>query len=98
MHIAVVNMAIIHAPRLHMLGVVLPSGLSTTLNNIMTAFQVIGGGTAGVILGIAAIQLMSGGRESVEMGKKRLTCLIIGMVLLAGCGVIKTFIDGLMAF
>lgn len=85
-------------PKPYILGVTMPSGLATTLNNFMTAGQVIGGGAAGIILVIAGIQLMFGGRNSVEMGKTRLIFLCVGMVLVAGCSVIKAFIDGLMAF
>lgn len=82
----------------YLLAVSLPSGLSTTITNIATAVQVIGGCVALVILAIAAVQLMIGGRNSVEMGKTRIIFLIIGMVLLSGGSVIKAFIDGLMAF
>lgn len=92
------TLAMMRLPRLNMLAVVLPSGLSTTLNNFMTAGQVIGGSVAGVILVIAGIQLMTGGRNAVEMGKTRIIFLCVGMVLVAGCSVIKAFIDGLMAF
>jgi hypothetical protein len=92
------TMAIIHLPRLYMLGVVLPSGISTTLTNFMTAGQVIGFGMDGVILVIAGIQISTGGRNAVEMGKTRLIVLCVGLVLIGGCSVIKTFVEGLLAF
>ena len=99
MNLATIAMkAAVLLPKPYMLGVAMPSGLSTTLNNFMTAGQVIGGSVAGVILVIAGIQLMTGGRNAVEMGKTRIIFLCVGMVLVAGCSVIKTFIDGLMAF
>ncbi len=80
------------------LAVSLPSGLSTTINNFMTAGQIIGGSLASIFLLIAAVQFMSGGRNAVEMSKVRIVCVIVGMVLVAGCSIIKTFIDGLIAF
>lgn len=80
------------------LAVSIPPGLQTTINNFMTAGQVIGGLLAGIFLLIAATQFMSGGREAVEMSKKRIACVIIGMVLVAGCSVLKAFISGLIAF
>ena len=92
------KMMSIIAPKPYMLAVTLPAGLSTTLDNLMTAGQVIGGGVAGIILVIAGVQLMTGGRNSVEMGKTRIISLIIGMVLVSGCSVLKAFIGGLMAF
>ena len=81
-----------------MLAVALPSGLTTTINNFMTAGQIIGGLLAGIFLLIAAVQYMSGGRNAVEMSKVRIVCVIVGMVLVAGCTVMKSFIDGLIAF
>lgn len=80
------------------LAVALPASITTTITNIATAGQIIGGSVALVILVIAGIQLMVGGRNSVEMGKTRLTFLIVGMAVVAGAGVIKGFIDALMAF
>lgn len=93
-----INRISIIAPKHYMLAVSLPAGLSTTLDNLMTAGQIIGGGLAGIILVIAGIQLMTGGRNSVEMGKTRIISLIIGMILVSGCSVLKAFIGGLMAF
>ncbi|WP_283606931.1 hypothetical protein [Faecalispora anaeroviscerum] len=80
------------------LAVNLPAGLSETISNFTTAGQVIGGLLAGIFLLIAAVQFMTGGRQAVEMSKNRVVCVIVGMVLVAGCTVIKTFIDGLIAF
>ncbi len=80
------------------LAVSMPAGLSETINNFMTAGQIIGGLLAGIFLLIAAIQLMSGGRNAVEVSKFRIICVIVGMVLVAGCTVIKTFISGLIQF
>lgn len=80
------------------LAVNVPSGLSTTIENFMTAGQIIGGLLAGIFLLIAAIQFMSGGRNAVEMSKTRIVCVIVGMVLVAGCSAIKAFISGLIAF
>lgn len=80
------------------LAVTMPTGLSETINNFMLAGQIIGGLLAGIFLLIAGVQLMSGGRNAVEMGKTRIVCVIIGLVLVVGCGAIKTFINGLIAF
>lgn len=80
------------------LAVNVPSGISTTIENFMTAGQIIGGLLAGIFLLIAAIQFMSGGRNAVEMSKTRIVCVIVGMVLVAGCSAIKAFISGLIAF
>lgn len=80
------------------LAVSLPAGLSTTIENFMTAGQVIGGLLAGVFLLIAAIQFMSGSRNAVEMSKTRIVCVIVGMILVAGCSVIKAFVSGLISF
>lgn len=96
--IPIVMMAAFMIQRPYMLGVTMPSGLSTTLDNIMTGGQVIGIATAGVILVIAGVQFMTGGRNAVEMGKNRIIFLIVGLVLVAGCSVLKTFLVGLMAF
>jgi len=86
----------IHAPMA--LAVSLPSGLTTTIENFMTAGQVLGGSVAVLFLLIAAVQFMSGGRNAVEMSKTKIVCVIVGMVLVAGCSAIKVFIDGLIAF
>jgi hypothetical protein len=80
------------------LAVTVPTGLQKTLDNLMTGGQVIGLGLAGVFLVIAAIQFMSGGRNAIEMSKLRIICIIVGVVLCAGCSVLKTFLLGLMAF
>jgi hypothetical protein len=80
-----------------LLAVSVPSGVAETINNFLTAGQIIGGLLAGIFLLIAAIQLMSGGRNSVETSKFRIVCTIIGMILVTGCSVIKTFIDSLIA-
>ena len=96
--IKIVMKAAVLLPKPYILGVTMPAGLSTTLDNIMTGGQVIGVATAGVILVIAGIQFMTGGRNAVEMGKSRIIFLIVGLVLVAGCSVLKTFLVGLMAF
>lgn len=80
------------------LAVTLPAGLSSTIDNFMTAGQIIGGLLAGIFLLIAAIQFMSGGRNAVETSKTKIVCVIVGMALVAGCSVIKVFISGLIAF
>lgn len=80
------------------LAVSMPAGLSETINNFMTAGQVIGGLLAGIFLLVAAVQFMSGGRNAVETSKTKIVCVIVGMVLVAGCSVIKTFITGLIQF
>ena len=80
------------------MAVTVPTGLSETINNFMSAGQIIGGLLASIFLLIAAVQLMSGGRNAVEMSKTRIVCVIVGLVLVVGCGVIKTFINGLIAF
>lgn len=94
----VTNLVSILPSQPYLLAVALPSSITTTITNIATAGQIIGGSVALVILVIAGVQLMLGGRNSVEMGKTRLTFLIIGMAVVAGAGVIKGFIDALMAF
>ncbi|MFU0831538.1 MAG: Conjugal transfer protein [Oscillospiraceae bacterium] len=81
-----------------MLAVTVPAEITDTINNLTTAGQIIGGSLASVFLIIAAIQFMTGGRNNVEVSKTRIICVIVGMILVAGCSVIKTFIDGLMAF
>lgn len=81
-----------------MLAVTVPAEITDTINNLTTAGQIIGGSLASVFLIIAAIQFMTGGRNNVEVSKTRIVCVIVGMLLVAGCSVIKTFIDGLMAF
>lgn len=81
-----------------LLAVNLPAGLAETITNFTTAGQIIGGLLASIFLLIAAIQFMSGGRNAVETSKFRVVCVIVGMVLVAGCTVIKAFIDGLIAF
>ncbi len=83
---------------LHTLSVNVPSQITDTINNFMTAGQIIGGCLAGLFLLIAAIQFMSGGKSNVETSKYRIVCVIVGSVLVAGCSVIKMFIDGLIAF
>lgn len=80
------------------LAVSVPPGLSETITNFMTAGQIIGGLLAGIFLLIAAVQFMSGGRNAVEMSKTRIVCVIVGMVLVAGCSGIKAFITSLIAF
>lgn len=80
------------------MAVTVPPGLSDTINNFITAGQIIGGLLAGAFLLIAAIQLMSGGRNAVEMSKTKIICVIVGLVLVVDCTVIKTFINGLIAF
>lgn len=80
------------------LAVSVPTGISTTINNYITAGQVIGGCLAGIFLLIAAIQLMSGGRNAVEMSKFRIACVIVGLIIVVGCTTIKAFINGLIAF
>jgi hypothetical protein len=76
----------------------MPSGLQTTLNNIMTAGQAIGGGLAGIFLVISGIKFMHGSRDSVESSKLRLACVIVGVIICAGCSVLKTWLQGLMNF
>ena len=44
------------------MAVTVPTGLSETINNFMSAGQIIGGLLASIFLLIAAVQLMSGGR------------------------------------
>lgn len=83
---------------LHTLSVNVPLQITNTINNFMTAGQIIGGCLAGIFLLIAAIQFMSGGKSNVETSKYRIVCVIVGSVLVAGCSVIKVFIDGLIAF
>lgn len=83
---------------LHTLAASVPSEIIDTINNFMTAGQIIGGALAGIFIIIAAIQFTSGGKNAVEMGKFRIVCVIVGMILISGCSVIKAFIDGLMAF
>lgn len=85
-------------PKINLLATGLPASFTTTINNFLTAGQLIGAGLAGVFLVIAAIQFMSGGRNAVEMGKGRIICVIVGMVLCAGCSVIKSYVTGLIAF
>lgn len=80
------------------MAVSVPTGISETINNMILAGQIIGGLLAGIFLLIAAIQLMSGGRNAVEMSKFRIVCVVIGLVLVVGCTAIKTFINGLIAF
>jgi hypothetical protein len=80
------------------LAVNIPAQMTDTINNFMTAGQIIGGLLAGIFLLIAAIQFMSGGKNAVEMSKTRIVCVIVGMVLVAGCSIIKAFIDGLISF
>lgn len=75
-----------------------PSEITTTITNFMTAGQILGGSLASIFLLIAAVQFMSGGKSNVETGKYRIVCVVVGMVLVAGCSVIKAFIDGLMGF
>lgn len=82
----------------HTLAVTLPSSMETTINNFMTAGQIIGGCLAGFFIVVAGIQFMTGGRNAVETGKVRIVCTIVGMVMCAGCSVIKAFISGLCAF
>jgi hypothetical protein len=41
---------------------------------------------------------MSGGRNAVEISKTRIVCVIVGMVLVAGCSILKTFISDLIGF
>jgi hypothetical protein len=94
----IMTMAAIRLPKPYILGVTIPKQLTDTLENIMTAGQVIGVATAGVILVIAGVQLMTGGRNNVEMGKTRIICLIVGLILVSGCSVLKTFLVGLMGF
>lgn len=94
----VAKMAFVHVQRLNSLSVNVPSGMSKTMDNFMTAGQYLGGGAAGIILVIAGFQLMTGGRNAVEMGKTRIIFLCVGMALIAGCSVIKAFLSGLMAF
>lgn len=84
--------------QLYTLSATVPQEITTTINNFMTAGQLLGGALAGIFLLIAAIQFASGGKNAVEMGKFRLVCVIVGMTLIAGCSVIKAFIDGLMGF
>lgn len=80
------------------LAIKVPAQMTTTIDNILTALQIIGGSLAGVFLGIAAIQFMSGGRNAVEMTKTKIVCIVVGMVVLAGSSVIKVFIQSLIAF
>ena len=84
--------------QLYTLSATVPQEITTTINNFMTAGQIIGGCLAGLFLLIAAIQFMSGGKSNVETSKYRIVCVIVGSVLVAGCSVIKMFIDGLIAF
>lgn len=87
---------ILHAPMVLAAG--LPSQLTTTITNFMTAGQALGGLLAGIFLLIAAVQFMSGGRNAVEISKTRIVCVIVGMVLVAGCSILKTFISDLIGF
>lgn len=81
-----------------MSGVSMPSGLQTTINNLTTAGQILGGCLAGIFLVIAGIKFMHGSRESISDSKIRLACVIVGVVLCAGCSVIKLWLSSLMAF
>lgn len=80
------------------LAIKVPPQMTTTIDNVLTALQIIGGALAGVFLGIAAIQFMSGGRNAVEMTKTKIVCIVAGMAVLAGSSVIKVFIQSLIAF
>ncbi len=80
------------------LTISMPSGLQTTLNNLMTAGQAIGGGLAGIFLVLSGIHFMHGSRESIENSKIRLACVIVGSVMCAGCSVLKVWISSLMGF
>lgn len=76
----------------------MPQSLQTTLNNLMTAGQAIGGGLAGIFLVISGIKFMHGSRDSVESSKLRLVSVIVGVVICAGCTVLKKWLSSLMGF
>lgn len=82
----------------YVMAVSMPSGISDTINNLILAGQLIGGSLATVFLVIAAIQHMHGSEESIQKSKKRITAIIVGIALCAGCTVIKAWISSMMAF
>lgn len=80
------------------LAVPMPQGLQTTLNNLTTAGQAVGGGLASVFLVISGVKFMHGSRDSVESSKLRLVSVIVGVVLCAGCTIMKAWLSSLMGF
>ena len=68
------------------------------MNSLILAGQLRGGALATVFRVIAAIQHMHGSEESIQKSKKRITAIIVGIALCAGCTVIKAWISSMMAF
>ena len=84
--------------RTYVMAVSLPPQIQETINNITLAGQLIGGSLATVFLVFAAIQHEHGSEESIQKSKKRITAIIVGIALCAGCTVIKAWISSMMAF
>ncbi len=80
------------------MSIALPSQIQQTIDNITTAGQVIGLALSAVFFVVAAIQHMRGTEESIDKSKKRIVAIIVGIVLCAGCTVIKQWIVSMMAF
>lgn len=84
--------------QLNRMSIDLPTSIQTTIDNITTGGQLIGGSLATIFLVIAAVQHMHGSEESIEKSKKRIVAVIVGIILCAGCTVIKAWISSMMAF
>lgn len=84
--------------RTYVMAISLPPEIQTTINNLTTAGQLIGGALATVFFVIAAIQHENGSEENIQKSKKRITAIIVGIALCAGCFVIKAWISSMMAF
>lgn len=74
------------------------AGVSTTIQNILTVAQVIGGGLAGVMIVIAGIKFMMGGREALQGAKSQAIGIVVGLILVIGATGIKSLIQGLSGF
>ncbi len=73
-------------------------GLTSTIVNFITGVQVIGGGVAALMGGVAAYHFFKGGREDFQIGKGKLAGIVIGLVVLLGCIPLKDWISSMIGF